>query len=112
MFDALSFAQIDAQHVELLPARTVLSLFSAGALRGSDTASGGQGVTGGTGGEGHGKAELFRNSFYTERDVIIYLIGANGGASSADSGAANAASSVPSAATGGTGVAGAGQPGQ
>jgi hypothetical protein len=28
MSDGLSFAEIDGQHVELLPARTVLSLFS------------------------------------------------------------------------------------
>jgi hypothetical protein len=28
MSDALSFAEIDGQHVELLPARTVLSLFT------------------------------------------------------------------------------------
>jgi hypothetical protein len=28
--DALSLAEIDGQHVELPPARTVLSLFSAG----------------------------------------------------------------------------------
>jgi hypothetical protein len=27
MFDALSFTEIDEQHVELLPARTVMSLF-------------------------------------------------------------------------------------
>ena len=38
MSDALSFAEIDGQHVELLPARTVLSLFSTG--------------TGGNGGDG------------------------------------------------------------
>jgi|SwirhisoilCB2_FD_contig_71_6628955_length_292_multi_1_in_0_out_0_2 hypothetical protein len=30
MPDALSFSEIDGQHVELLPARTVLSLFSLG----------------------------------------------------------------------------------
>ena len=30
MFDALSFAEIDGQHVELLPSRTVMSLFSVG----------------------------------------------------------------------------------
>jgi hypothetical protein len=30
MSDALSFAEIDSQHVELLPARTVLSLFTVG----------------------------------------------------------------------------------
>ncbi len=41
MSDALSFAEIDGQHVELLPARTVLSLFSLG-----------KGNTGGTGGDG------------------------------------------------------------
>jgi hypothetical protein len=28
MYDALSFAEIDGQRVELLPARTVLSMFS------------------------------------------------------------------------------------
>jgi hypothetical protein len=28
MYDALSFTEIDGQHVELLPARTVLSMFS------------------------------------------------------------------------------------
>jgi hypothetical protein len=28
MYDALSFAEIDGQHVELLPTRTVLSMFS------------------------------------------------------------------------------------
>lgn len=30
MFDTLTFAELDAQHVELLPARTVLSLISMG----------------------------------------------------------------------------------
>jgi hypothetical protein len=30
MSDALSFAEIEGQHVELLPARTVMSLFTAG----------------------------------------------------------------------------------
>ena len=30
MSDALSFAEIDGQHAELLPARTVLSLLSMG----------------------------------------------------------------------------------
>lgn len=40
MFDALSFAEIDGQHVELLPARTVLSLFSAsGGGEGSHSAT-------------------------------------------------------------------------
>jgi hypothetical protein len=30
MFDALSFAEIDGQHAELLPARSVMSLFAIG----------------------------------------------------------------------------------
>ena len=40
MSRALSFAEIDGQRVELLPARTVLSLFSAGG-DGSNTVVGG-----------------------------------------------------------------------
>ena len=46
MSDALSFAEIDGQHVELLPARTVLSLFATG---GSHT-----GGNGGSGGNAQG----------------------------------------------------------
>ncbi|MGH3883869.1 MAG: hypothetical protein ACRDRY_04310 [Pseudonocardiaceae bacterium] len=46
MSDALSFAEFDGQHVELLPARTVLSLFTAG--------GGGKGGVGGAGGSGTG----------------------------------------------------------
>ncbi|MGH3886672.1 MAG: hypothetical protein ACRDSZ_08885, partial [Pseudonocardiaceae bacterium] len=48
MSDALSFTEINEQHVELLPARTVLSLFSVGGCggRGGDGGSGGDGGTG------------------------------------------------------------------
>jgi hypothetical protein len=46
MFDALSFAEIDGQHVELLPARTVMSMF---VVKG-----GGDGGAGGNGGKGAG----------------------------------------------------------
>jgi hypothetical protein len=45
----VSFAEIDGQHVELLPARTVLSLFMAG---------GGDGGAGGDGGNGQGGVGL------------------------------------------------------
>jgi hypothetical protein len=45
MSDALSFVEIDGQHVELLPARTVMSLFSTG---------GGSGGKGGAGGGAQG----------------------------------------------------------
>ena len=45
MSDALTFAEIDGQHLELLPARTVMSTFTMG---------GGDGGTGGPGGSGQG----------------------------------------------------------
>jgi hypothetical protein len=51
MSDALSFAEIDGQRAELLPARTVLSLFSTG--DGCGCHGGGDGShTGGNGGNG------------------------------------------------------------
>ncbi|MFY9809380.1 MAG: hypothetical protein WCB57_11755 [Pseudonocardiaceae bacterium] len=37
MSDALSFGEIDGQHAELLPARTVLSLFGMGGQGGDTT---------------------------------------------------------------------------
>ena len=46
MSDGLSFAEIDGQHVELLPARTVLSLFSAGCCKGGNGGDGGDGQGG------------------------------------------------------------------
>ena len=50
MSDALSFAEIDSQHVELLPARTVLSLFSTGncGCGGGGSSTGGHGGAGGS----------------------------------------------------------------
>jgi hypothetical protein len=48
MSDALSFAEIDGQHVELLPARTVMSMFSTGGCEAGD------GGTGGAGGSAQG----------------------------------------------------------
>ena len=52
MSDALSFVEINGQHVELLPARTVMSLLHTGG--GSDSGRGGNGGTGGNGGQGRG----------------------------------------------------------
>ena len=73
MSDALSFVEIDGQHVELLPARTVMSMFHAGnhggnggngqggvgvnvlsgiGVLGTGVASGGDG-SGGNGGDGN-----------------------------------------------------------
>jgi hypothetical protein len=45
MSDALNFAEIDGQHVELLPARTVMSMFNT-------VGGGGRGGNGGDGGMG------------------------------------------------------------
>src|ERR687894_666526 len=77
MTDALSFAEIDAQHLELLPARTVLSLFATGGgAKGGDTGNGGPG---GYGGDGTGKAAFLHNYFYTEGDVYNTATGGQGG---------------------------------
>ncbi|MBV8540456.1 MAG: hypothetical protein JO063_02650 [Pseudonocardiales bacterium] len=55
MSDALSFGEIDGQHVELLPGRTVLSMFSAGCgCGGHPSGGGGDGGVGGAGGKGAG----------------------------------------------------------
>ena len=52
MSDALSFTEIDRQHVELLPARTVLSL--GGIVKSGGGVCGGTGGTGGNGGDAYG----------------------------------------------------------
>jgi hypothetical protein len=94
MSDALSFVEIEGQHVELLPARTVLSMFRSVVGGGGDTGSAGAGGTSGTGGAGSGKAALFDNYFYTEGDVINTVTGGEGGVSgSADGGAATGGAS-------------------
>jgi len=46
MSDALSFVEIEGQHVELLPARTVMSTFRAG---GGNEGGGGGSAQGGVG---------------------------------------------------------------
>ena len=86
MSDVLSFAEIDVTHVELLPARTVLSMFRVSV--GGDAGNGGQGGKGGVGGEGEGKAYFLYPYFYTEGDVTNSLTGGLGGAEIADGGAA------------------------
>ena len=52
MSDPMSFTELEAQHVALLPARTVLSLLSAGPADGADGADGG-GTQGENGAPGH-----------------------------------------------------------
>lgn len=90
MSDVLSFAELDVTHVELLPARTVLSMFrvvGGSAAGGGDAGNGGQGGKGGVGGVGEGKAYFLYPYFYTEGDVTNSLTGGVGGADSADGGA-------------------------
>lgn len=64
MSDALGFAEIDGQQVELLPARTVLSGYGG--------AMAGDGGEGGTGGSGHGQGGLGINA------LNINLLGTQG----------------------------------
>jgi hypothetical protein len=52
MSEVSSFVEIDGQHVELLPARTVMSMFVAG------KGSGGDGGVAATGGKGTGDVGL------------------------------------------------------
>ncbi len=56
MSAALSYVEIDGQHVELLPARTVLSLFSTGGGRGGNGGVGGNGGADGSADGGKGGA--------------------------------------------------------
>jgi hypothetical protein len=95
MSAVLSFAEIDGQRVELLPARTVLSLFSAGGGCGCTTsASGtsagatgtgtGQGITTGAGGPGKGEASFNEIWTYIEDgNATTNVIGGAGGAGGA-----------------------------
>jgi hypothetical protein len=90
MSDELSFAEVDGQRVELLPARTVLSMFSTGTTsgpHGGDTGAGGAGGAGGPAGAGDGKAFFWYPVFNVEGDVTNTLTGGVGGATSADGGA-------------------------
>jgi hypothetical protein len=50
MIDALSLAEVDRQDVELLPARTVLSLFGMGGEKGGGNCNVGNGSFNGGGG--------------------------------------------------------------
>lgn len=95
MSDVLSFAEVDGQRVELLPARTVLSLFTAGPAGPVDTsgaAGGGPAAptyAAGAGGDGSGKAAFFNPIFHVyEGDVTNALTGGAGGAGGAVGGGA------------------------
>ena len=63
MSDALSFAEVDGQHVELLPARTVMSMIHCGGDSGGRGGNGGYGGHGGTGRGGLGLNLINLNLF-------------------------------------------------
>jgi hypothetical protein len=90
MSDALSFVEIDGQHVELLPARTVMSLLHTG---GDSSGRGGNGGEGGKGGAGRGdigvnllNIDLFGDQLNSAGDGTG---GAGGAANGGNSGALN-----------------------
>jgi hypothetical protein len=45
MSDTLNFTEIDTQHIELLPARTVMSVFRTAGTTGGQTTTGGTGAS-------------------------------------------------------------------
>ncbi|HEV7451952.1 MAG TPA: hypothetical protein VGO16_11295 [Pseudonocardiaceae bacterium] len=79
MSDALSFVEIDGQYVELLPARTVLSLFSAGG--GARGGNGGHGAPGGIGKGGLGLNLINANIFGDQTNTAGDGFGGAGGSS-------------------------------
>ncbi|MGH3849295.1 MAG: hypothetical protein ACRDRT_06285, partial [Pseudonocardiaceae bacterium] len=84
--EVLSVVELDGQRVELLPARTVLSLFSAGgAGRGGN---GGLGAPGGKGFGGLGANLINANLFGDQTNYAGSGLGGEGGASAGGAGGA------------------------
>jgi hypothetical protein len=85
MSDALSFTEIDGQHVELLPARTVLSL--AGIAKTGGGVCGGSGGVGGNGGDAYGGIGVNALNIILQHDQFNEAANAYGGqGGSADGG--------------------------
>ncbi|HJT03813.1 MAG TPA: hypothetical protein VJ757_09320 [Pseudonocardiaceae bacterium] len=76
MRDALSFAEIDGLPVELLPTRTVLSLFSAG----------GRGGNGGNDSAGHGLFSMMSDALGGQLNSAGAGVGGAGGSANAGHG--------------------------
>jgi hypothetical protein len=94
MSDALNCVEIDEQNVELLPARTVLSMISLQDPAGGNAGNGGQGGTGGTGGANEGKAFYLYPAFSNEGNVTSLLTGGLGGDTTANGGAATGGTAI------------------
>ncbi len=86
MSDALSSAELDGQRVELLPSRTVLSLFSAvGGGRGGE---GGLGAPGGVGRGGLGLNLINANVLGDQTNLAGSGVGGEGGGATGGAGGA------------------------
>ncbi len=88
----LSFAEIDSQHVELLPARTVMSIFTLG---------GGVNGSGGDGGDGKGGPVACAVSIGDLTAALGLILG-----SGAAEGNGSSCNSTGTGGAGGAGVAG------
>ncbi|HEX4103552.1 MAG: hypothetical protein WAN20_07740 [Pseudonocardiaceae bacterium] len=86
MSDALSLAELDGQRVELLPSRTVLSLFSVGGPgRGGN---GGLGAPGGVGRGGLGANLINANVLGDQTNLAGTGVGGDGGGATGGAGGA------------------------
>jgi hypothetical protein len=85
MSDALSFAELDGQRVELLPSRTVMSLFSAAGGRGGNA---GVGAPGGVGRGGLGLNLINANVLGDQTNLAGSGVGGQGGGATGGAGGA------------------------
>jgi hypothetical protein len=86
MSDALSLAELDGQRVELLPSRTVMSLFStAGGGRGGNA---GLGAPGGVGRGGLGLNLINANVLGDQTNLAGSGVGGEGGGATGGAGGA------------------------
>lgn len=86
MSDALSLAELDGQRVELLPSRTVLSLFSAGGP--GHGGNGGLGAPGGVGRGGLGLNLINANVLGDQTNLTGSGVGGEGGGATGGAGGA------------------------
>ena len=86
MSDAVGFVEIDGQSVELLPARTVMSMFSAGGVGGGRGGNGGVGGEGGVGRGGLGINALNINAFGDQTNSAGDGTGGAGGSAAGGAG--------------------------
>jgi hypothetical protein len=89
MSEVLSFSVLDGQHVELLPPRIVLSLFSASATGGGRGGNGGHTGPGGAGKGGLGLNLINANLFGEQHNNAGDGVGGDGGIAGGGAGGMN-----------------------